>query len=95
MHRQYRIKQVGESNSLSLGYQAKERTVAVKAPRPTLFHQFQTRFVVAIEQLVGYLAASRFVREFKCLRAVPLDSDDRHQRIGDDAAYSGIRLELF
>ena len=80
---------------MRLGDEAEQRAVAVEAPRPALLDQFESRFVVAIEQLVRHLARGRLVGEFERLGAEPLDADDRHEGVGQDAPDGGVGLNVF
>lgn len=93
--RQHRIEQVGEANALGLGDEAEESAIAVEAPGPALLDKVEAGLIVAIEQLVGYLARRRLVGELERLGAEPLDADHGNQGIGQDPTNGGIRLEVF
>ena len=59
MHRLHRVEQMCEANALGLGNHAEEG--AFEAPGSTLFDQFRAGVVVAVGQLVGYLAGGGLV----------------------------------
>jgi hypothetical protein len=86
---------VREANSLRLGDQAEQCTVAVETPRTALLHQVEPRLIVTIEQFVRHLAGWRLVSELERLGAEPLHADDDHHRVWHDAPDCGIRLKLF
>jgi hypothetical protein len=95
MHRQHRVEQVGEANAVRLRHQAEQGAIAIEAPGTALFNQLQTGLIVAVEQLASDLAGWGLVVQLQRLRAEPLDADDGHQGIGEDAADGRIGLELF
>ena len=95
MDGQQRVEEVGQADALRLGHQAEEGAVAVKAPGAALLDEFQARFVMAEEQLVGRLAGRRFVGKLQGFGAVPLHVDDRDEAVGQDATEGGIGLEIF
>ena len=83
---QHRVKQVGEPNSLRLGDETEERAVGVEAPGAAGLDHFETRLVVAVKELVGDVPGGILVGEFKGVRAIPLDADDRDEPVRRDAA---------
>ena len=94
MDGEHRIEQVGKSNALRLGYEPEKRSIAVEAPRAAALNYFEARLVVAEEQLVGDAAGGVLVGEFKGVRAVPLDVNDRDEPVRRDAADAGRRPEV-
>ena len=95
VHRQHRVEEMGEADAVGLRDQAEEGAVAVETPGPALLQQLQAGLVVTVEQLVGDLAGRGLVGQLQGLGTEPLDTDHRHQGIGDDAANGGVGLELF
>ena len=95
MHRQHRVEQVRQPDALRLGDQAEERAVAVEAPGAAVLDDLKACLVVAIQQLIRHPAGRRLVRELQRLRAEPLDTDHRHQGIGQYPAHRRVRLQLF
>jgi hypothetical protein len=61
--REHRVKQVREADPVGFGYEAEQRAVTVEAPGPALFDNLKARLVVPVEELVGYLAGGRLVRQ--------------------------------
>jgi hypothetical protein len=95
VHRQHGIEEMRKPDALGLRHEAKERAIAVEAPRPTLLDEFEARLVVAVEQFVRHLAGSRLVGQFQRFGAKPLDADDAYQGVGNDSAECGMGLDLF
>ena len=91
----HRIEKVREANAVRLGDEPEERAVAVEAPRPALLDHLNPRLVVAIEQLVCHLALGRLVGEFQGGGAIPLNIDDGHQAIWQDAPNGGVGFQVF
>ena len=50
---------------------------------------------MTIQYLVGNLPGCRLVSEFKRVGTEPLNSNDGHEAIGQNASYGGIRLKVF
>lgn|SRR5579883_1002248 len=80
---------------MGFGYQSKFRTVTVKAPGSAVLDNLDSRFIMPVEKLIGDLAIRRFVRQFNGSRAVPLDIDDGHKAVFQDALDSRVRTEIF
>ena len=95
VHRQHRVKQMGQANSLSLRNQAELGSVSVEAPRPTPFDGLDTGFVVPVKKLVGDLARWRFIGEFHGRIAEPLDADHRDQAVSEDALHGCVCCKVF
>src|SRR2546422_6376736 len=74
---------------------AEEAAVAVETPWPTLLDQFETRFIVAVQEHVCHATSRVLVGEFERLRAKPLHTDNRDQGIRHNAADGGVGLDVF
>jgi hypothetical protein len=61
MHGQDWVKEMGEANAVRLGNQAKETSIAIKAPRSALPNNLEARFILAEEKLIGNFSASGFI----------------------------------
>lgn len=95
MNRENWIEEVGQSDAMCFGDEPEDIAVAIEAPRPSLLDEFEARFVVAVEKDVRHLPRRIFVGELECLRAKPLDVNDRYRTVRQDSAQGGVRLELF
>ena len=71
---------MGEADAVGLRDEPVERAVAVETPRSTLRHDFETRFVVAIEHLLRNLSRWGAVDQRERICSVPLDVDDCYRR---------------
>src|SRR6266566_8867860 len=69
------------SREASLGDEAEESTVCVKAPRPPQLDDLDPLFVVTIEEFVCDFSVRGLVGEFERLRAEPLHADDDAYRL--------------
>ena len=95
MDREDWIEEVCEANAVRFGDKAIERAVAVEAPWPASFDNLEARLVVPVEDLVRHAAVRPAIHEGQRVRAVPGNADDGDHRVWQDAADSGIRLEVF
>jgi len=95
VYRQDRIKQMSEPNSLRLGHEAEEITIAVETPGATQLYDFEAGFIMTVKQLVGQLPVRSFVGKFKRLCTMPLDSDYCDKAVGPDSSYRGIGSQIF
>ena len=95
VHREHRVEEMGEADSLRLGYQAEQRTVAVEAPGAPDLDDLEPGLVVAVQQLVGDLAGWCLVGQLQGLGAEPLYADHRDEAVGQNAAHRGVGLEVF
>jgi hypothetical protein len=89
------VEQVRQTDTMRLRNKSEQMPVTVEAPRATVLHYFEARFVMAIEQLVGNAASRPFVGELHSLRAKPLDADYRDDLIRQNASDCGGGLEVF
>ena len=62
---------------------------------PASLHDFETRLVVPVDNLVRHLADGRLVRQFKRVGTVPLHADNGHQCVRQYATHSCVWLEVF
>jgi hypothetical protein len=85
---------MGQSDSLCFGDQPKERTVAVEAPRPPTFCQFDPGLVMAVEQLVRDLPRASLVGQLEGFGTEPLRADGRNQRVRQDPSQGRVGLNL-
>ena len=69
--------------------------VAVEAPRTIRFGQFQPRFVVSVQNLLGNAAGRQAVGERHGVCAVPLRLHHGNGRIRAKAANDGVRRQVF
>ena len=83
---------MSQSNALGFRNQSEHTTVTIKTPRSTLLNNFQSRFVMAIDQLIGYFAVMCFIGELKCFRAKPLDTNNSNRSIRHDSSKSRVGL---
>ena len=77
---------MGETNALRFGDEAEQSPVSVEAPRPTLFDNLKVRLIVPIKELVGDFALGGLVCQLDREGAVPLDIDDGHKAVWQNAA---------
>ena len=91
MHGKHGVEQVRQADALGFGNQPEQRAIAVETPRAALLDNFQTGFVVPVQQFVGDLAVGGLVGEFKRFGAKPLHADDGDQGIGHDATQCRVR----
>jgi hypothetical protein len=92
---QDRVEQVRQANAVRFGDEAKQRAVAVEAPRPPLLEHLEPRFVVPVEDLLRDPPVRRAVDEGERVRAVPLHAHDGHRAVGQKAPDGGVRAEVF
>ena len=59
VHGEHRIEEVREADAVRFGDEPVRGAVAVEAPRAPLLHDFEARFVVAVEDLLGDPAGGR------------------------------------
>ena len=64
VHRQHRVKQVGQLDAVGLRDEPEQRPIRVETPRPTRFGDFQPGLIVAVENLVPQLAFRGLVGQF-------------------------------
>ena len=69
--------------------------ISVKAPRSSQLDYLDAHLVVAVQQQVRHAPAGVFVREFEGFGPEPLHTNDRNERVRQDAAHGGVRLEFF
>jgi hypothetical protein len=80
------IEEVGQSDAMRFGDEAKQRAFAVEAPGAALFDHLEAGFIVAVENLVGDAASWIPIYESQRIGAVPLHANDRDGGIGENAA---------
>lgn len=68
-----------QPDTLSLGNQAEERSVSIKAPGPAFFDYLELSLVVPAEQHLSHFSSRILVREFNRLGTIPLRSDNGHR----------------
>ena len=90
-----RIEQMGQVDPVRLGDQAEQLPVAVEAPRPPGFADFEGRLAVPVKEHDAGLSGGVFVGELDCRRTVPLDVNYRDEAIGQDALDGGTAREIF
>ena len=95
VHRENGIEEMRQADALRLGDQPEQGAVAVEAPRPAGFGDFEPLLVVAVQQLVGDLAGGRLVGQLQRLGAEPLHADHRNDAVRQDAAQRGVGLQVF
>ena len=95
VHGEHRVEEVREADAVRLGDEPVRGAVAVEAPRAPLPHDFEARFVVAVEDLLGDPARRRAVDQGERVRAVPFGADDGDGGIRRDAAHRGGGPEVF
>lgn len=91
MHRQERIEQVSESNSVRLSDEPEQSAVTVEAPRPAPFHDVQAFLVAPEEKLGSYAARGLLERDLQGLRSQPLDLNHGDGRVENEAPDHGPR----
>ena len=89
------IEEVGQPDSLGLGYQPEKRTIAVEAPRAALGYDFDGGFAVAIKKLVRRPSRGVFVGKIYGDVADPLDVHDGDELVGQDALDGGPACQIF
>ena len=94
MDGEHGIEQVGEPDALGLGHESKQVPIAVEAPGAARLDHLEARLVFAKEQLSVGRAQGVLVRKFDRIGAEPLDTDDRNEAVGRDAADGGGRTEI-
>ena len=95
MHGQDRIEEMRQPDAMRLRHEAKQGAVPVEAPGAARLGHRQARLVVPIKQHVAGAPHGVLVGQLERLGAEPLDIDDRHEAIGEDAADGCVRLEVF
>src|ERR1022692_588487 len=76
---------MGEVDPVRLGDQAEQLPVAVEAPRPTGFGDFQGGLAITTKEHDAGLTGGIFIGELDCRRTVPLDVDHRDEAIRKDS----------
>lgn len=89
------IEEIGETNAVGFGDQPQQVTVAVERPGPALPDDFQSRFLVAINEAMTDLASGILKGDFNDLIAEPLQIDDLGGPAGRQALEVGAGLDLF
>ena len=84
-----RVEEVGQADAVGLGDEAEQGPVAVEAPRPAGDGDLEGRLAVAVEQFVPEPAGRVLIGQLDRRRAVPLDVDDGHEAVGQDALHPG------
>jgi len=92
--RQHGIEEMRQPDALRLGHQAKQRAIAVEAPRAAALDDLEPSLVVAEQKLVRDRARRRLVGQLDRLGAEPLHADDGDERVGEHAAEGGSGLEI-
>jgi hypothetical protein len=87
VNRENRVEQVSEPDAVRLRNEAKQRPVAVEAPRATALDDFNARLVVAIQEFVGDLAVRILVRQLERLGTEPLGIHYGHECIRQDSPH--------
>ena len=90
-----RIKEVGQPDAVGFRKQPEKRAVAVEAPRPAGFDDFQRRLAVAVEQFVAESSGSVLVGHLDGNRADPAHIADRDKAIRQDAFNGRAAGNLF
>lgn len=80
---------------MRLGGEAEQRPVAVKAPRWTRLDDLKCGLSVAVEELMTQPTAGVLVGQLDDRVTMPLDVDDAHRTIGQDAPHPGSPRQLF
>jgi hypothetical protein len=86
--------QVGETDAMGLRDQSEGGAVAVEALGAPGHDEFQSRLVVAVEDLLGDSPMGRPVDQREGIGAVPSHADDRDKCVRENAADDGVRLEV-
>jgi hypothetical protein len=95
VHREHRIEEMGEANTVSLRDEPKERAVAVETPRPSRLDDLESRFVVPVKNLLRNAPVRPTIDESQRVRPMPGHTDDRDQGVRQDAPDGGVGLEVF
>jgi len=80
--REYRVEEVRQANTVSLGDEPQELSVSVERPRTAAARYLQSGLVMPVEKLVGDLPRRVLVGKLKRLRPIPLHADDRDESVG-------------
>ena len=83
--RQDRVEEMRQPDAVRFGDEAEECAVTVETPGATLFDDFDPGLVVPVEEPVGDSSGGVLVGELQGGGAEPLDADDGHQGVGEDA----------
>ena len=75
MYSEHRVERVRQTDTMGLRNQAEQMPVAIEAPWAAVLHDFETRLVIAIEQLIRNTTRWALVGELESLGAKPLDAD--------------------
>src|ERR1035437_7933536 len=86
---------MGEVDPVCLRDQTEQLAVAVEAPRPTGFADFQGGLAIPVKEHDVGLPGGIFVGELDCRRTVPLDINYRNQAVGQDSLNGGAAREFF
>jgi hypothetical protein len=89
------IEQVRHANPHRLGNQPQQRTIAIERPGPTRGHDGQRRLSVAEEQFAAQPSCAVFIGQLDHGVAVPLDVDDRNDRLGENTLDRGSARQFF
>ncbi len=94
VHCQYRVKEVSQPDAMSFGDQPERGAIAIEAPRPAVFDNLDSRFILPVEQFVGYFAARRLVGQFHGSGAKPLHAHDGNHAVRQDSTDDRVRAEI-
>ena len=95
MYGEHGIEQMRQTDTMRLRNKPEQMPVAVEAPRASVLHDLQARFVMAIKQLVGNTARWPLVGQLKRFGAKPLHADHCDDLLGQNASDCGGGLEVF
>src|SRR5438093_134186 len=95
MNGKYGIKKVGEADSMCFRNKPEHSAIAVETPWPSGLRYFESWLVVPVEKLIGNSPRRVLISKFQCLRTKPLNADDCHKTIRQNAFYGRIRLKIF
>ena len=86
---------MGEMDALGLGHEPKQRTVAIKSPRPPFFlDDLQIGLAVAIQQFVADPAVRVLVGQLDGVGSEPLHADNGNEARRQDAANRAVRFDI-
>ena len=95
MYSEHWVEQVRQTDTMRLRNKSEQMPVAVEAPRASVLHDLEARFVMAIKQLVGNTARWPVVSQLKRLGTKPLHADYRDDLLRQNASDRGGGLEVF
>jgi hypothetical protein len=90
-----RIKKVCQADTMGFGHQAKQGTIAIETPGPSLLNDTKALLIASIEKFVCHPAGGGLVGEFQGFGAIPLNTDNGDKRVWKNAANGSVNLKVF